>query len=58
VTLYAGDGRSGKGNASPDSPNAGSPPGQERIPPEYNTRSKVVKEVRAGAPNQFDFAIP
>jgi hypothetical protein len=58
VTIIAGDGRSGAGNASPDSPYAGSKPGQERIPPEYNKRSKIAKEVTKGGPNQFDFNIP
>jgi len=57
VSIYAGDGRSGAGDASPDSPHAGTKPGQERIPPEYNTKSNVVKEVTAGGPNKFDFDI-
>ncbi|HJZ57633.1 MAG TPA: hypothetical protein VKE74_21880 [Gemmataceae bacterium] len=58
VTIYAGDGRSGTGNASPDSPYAGTKPGQERIPAEYNKNSNVVKEVTANGPNKFDFPIP
>ena len=32
--------------------------GEERIPPEFNSQSKVHIEVRANAPNQFDFKIP
>jgi hypothetical protein len=58
VTIYAGDGRSGAGDASPDSPYAGSKPGQERIPPAYNEKSNVVREVTRGGPNKFDFDIP
>jgi hypothetical protein len=58
VAIYAGDGRSGAGDASPDSPFAGQKPGKERVPPEYNEKSKVVKEVTKGGPNQFDFDIP
>jgi hypothetical protein len=58
VTLIAGDGRSGAGDASPDPPPAGGRIGRERIPPEYNARSKVVKEVTKDGPNQFDFVIP
>ncbi|MCI0455750.1 MAG: hypothetical protein L0Z62_02055 [Gemmataceae bacterium] len=58
VTIYAGDGRSGTGDASPDSPYAGTKPGKERIPPDYNEKSKVVKEVTKGGANKFDFDIP
>jgi hypothetical protein len=58
VAIYAGDGRSGVGDASPDSPFAGTKPGKERVPPDYNEKSKVVKEVTNGGPNQFDFDIP
>lgn len=58
VTIYGGDGRSGAGDASPDSPHAGLKPGRERVPPEYNEKSKVVKEVTKGGPNKFDFGIP
>jgi hypothetical protein len=58
VSIYAGDGRSGAGNASPDSPYAGLKPGQERVPKEYNEKSDVVKEVTKDGPNQFDFNIP
>jgi hypothetical protein len=58
VTMYAGNGTSGAGDASPDSPNAGFKPGKERIPPDYNEKSKVVREITKGGPNRFDFDIP
>src|SRR5262245_24475246 len=58
VSIYAGDGRSGAGDASPDSPHAGSRPGKERVPPEYNERSEVIKEVIKDGPNKFDFDVP
>jgi hypothetical protein len=52
VTIYGGDGSSGAGDASPDSPRAGMKPGQERVPAEYNKQSKVVAEVTRGGPIQ------
>jgi hypothetical protein len=58
VTIYAGDGRSGTGDASPDSPHAGQRPGKERVPPQFNEKSDIVKEVTPDGPNQFDFDIP
>lgn len=58
VAIYAGDGRSGAGDASPDSPYAGQRQGKERVPPEYNEKSKLIREVTSGAPNKFDFDIP
>jgi hypothetical protein len=58
VAIYAGDGTSGAGDASPDSPHAGHRPGQERIPAEYNETSTLVTEVTRGGPNKFDFNIP
>jgi hypothetical protein len=58
VSIYAGNGLSGAGDASPDSPNAGVQAPRERIPPEYNEASKVVKEVIKGGENKFDFDIP
>lgn len=58
VSIYAGDGRSGAGDASPDSPHAGVKPGKERIPPKYNEKSELVREVTKGGPNKFDFDIP
>lgn len=57
VAIYAGNGLSGEGNASPDSPNAGKKVAKERVPPEFNEKSKVVKEVTSGGPNKFDFDI-
>ena len=58
VRIYAGDGRSGAGNASPDSPYAGQAPGKERIPASYNEKSDIVREVTNDGPNQFHFDIP
>jgi len=58
VTIYAGNGAPGEGNASPDPPRDGPRPPRDRIPPEYNTKSDVVKEVLKGGDNKFDFNIP
>jgi hypothetical protein len=59
VSIYAGNGLSGEGNASPDSPNAGvKVAARERVPPDYNEKSKIVKEVVKGGPNNFNFDIP
>lgn len=58
VRIYAGDGRSGAGDASPDSPFAGQKAGQERVPPKYNTKSEIVKEITQNGPNTFNFDIP
>jgi uncharacterized protein (TIGR03067 family) len=44
VRIYGGDGLSGGG--------------KERIPPAYNRKSKIVKEVKQGGLNQFDITIP
>jgi hypothetical protein len=58
VIIYAGNGTSGVGDASPDSPNAGKKQAKERVPPEYNDKSKIVAEVTNGGPNKFDYDIP
>ena len=58
VTIYAGNGLSGQGDASPDSPNAGLKLPKERIPPAYNENSKLVREVRKDGTNKLDFDIP
>ena len=58
MAIYAGNGTSGEGNASPDSPNAGRPVPKERVPPAFNEKSDLVKEVTKGGPNTYDFAIP
>lgn len=58
VCLYAGNGLSGAGDASPDNPNAGKPMPKERIPPEYNAKSKLIAEVVGGKSNKFDYEIP
>lgn len=57
VTIYGGNGTSGAGDATPDRPKGSFKVGKERIPPEYNERSKVVKEVTESGPNVFDFDI-
>jgi hypothetical protein len=58
VTIYGGNGKSGAGDASPDSPNAGQRQSLERIPPKYNEKSDIIKEVTKGGSNKFDFDIP
>jgi hypothetical protein len=58
VRIYGGDGLSGGGKAEPSGPRPGFTPGKERIPPRYNRTSEIVKEVKDGEPNQFDFSIP
>jgi hypothetical protein len=58
VRIYAGNGQSGAGDASPDSPNAGQRQSRERIPPAYNEQSTVIREVTNGGSNNFDFSIP
>jgi hypothetical protein len=58
VTIYAGNGVSGEGEASPDSPNAGKRLPRERVPPEYNEKSKLIAEVKPGGQNKFDYDIP
>jgi|SRR6516225_6425211 hypothetical protein len=57
ITIVAGDGVSGSGNAEPAAPTPGVTPGKERIPPEYNVRSKVIREITRDRPNKFDFDI-
>jgi hypothetical protein len=58
VSIVAGDGNTGKGDASPDYRQPNGPRGKERIPPEYNTKSNLVREITANGPNTFDFDIP
>ena len=60
VSIIAGNGQPGAGDASPDSPNpsAGKRLPKERVPPEYNEKSKVVAEVTKGGKNEFDYDIP
>jgi hypothetical protein len=57
VTIVAGDGTTGGGNAEPTAPRPGATPGKERIPPQYNLKSKVVREITPDGPNRFDFNI-
>jgi hypothetical protein len=57
VTIIGGDGVSGAGQADPSSRKPDFIPGKkERIPPEYNLDSRVIREVTVG-PNRFDFDI-
>ena len=59
VTIIAGDGTSGGGLADPNSPKKRSrTPGKERVPPQYNEKSDLVREVKADEANTFNFAIP
>jgi hypothetical protein len=58
VSIVAGDGTVGTGNADPEKPKRRSAtPGKERIPPDYNVKSKVIREVKSGE-TTFDFDIP
>jgi len=57
VRIIAGDGTSGGGKAEPSGPRPGATPGKERIPPEYNAKSEIIKEVKPDEPNRFDFTI-
>ena len=64
VRIYAGDGQSGEGKAGitrtadPKPKRGFKGLGIERVPPEYNTKSTLVREVTADGSNQFDFDIP
>jgi hypothetical protein len=58
VRIIAGDGTSGGGKAEPSGPRPGATPGKERIPPEYNLKSEITKEVKQDETNRFDFSIP
>jgi hypothetical protein len=58
VRIYAGNGQSGEGNASPDPPSAAPGQSRTRIPAAYNDQSKIIKEVTKGGSNNFDFNIP
>jgi hypothetical protein len=59
LIIIAGDGLSGAGDASPTitkrKPTPGLVLGKERIPPQYNRNSNVIREVKDGDPNKFDF---
>jgi hypothetical protein len=58
VTIVGGDGAPTTGNAEPSERRPGFVPGRtERIPPEYNTNSNVIREVKDSA-HTFDFNIP
>jgi hypothetical protein len=60
VSIVIGDGTVGTGDASPDAPKRPrtATPGKERAPPEFNTKSTLIREVTRDGPNTFDFAIP
>jgi hypothetical protein len=58
VAIYAGNGMTGTGNASPDSPNAGQRQVRDLVPADFNERTTLVREIKAGVPNTFDFVIP
>jgi hypothetical protein len=58
VVIIGGDGTSGGGQAEPSAPRPGATPGKERIPPAYNQKSNLIREVKQGERNQFDFTIP
>jgi hypothetical protein len=60
VSILAGDGMSGSGNAgaAPGKAKTGGSPGVERAPPEYNTNSKQIVEIKDSEPNKFDFSVP
>jgi hypothetical protein len=56
IMIVAGNSMDGAGDASPDSPHAGKKQWREKVPPEYNEKSNVVREVTSGT-NRFDFDI-
>ncbi len=59
VHIVGGVGGSGGGAADPEQRSPGFVPGQkDRVPPEYNEKSNVVREVTQAGPNRFDFKIP
>lgn len=59
VIITAGDGRTPAD--SPDGmpgPTGGNIISKDRVPPEYNSQSKIEVTVKAGGPNVFDYKIP
>jgi hypothetical protein len=62
VSIVIGDGRASATNAGADTPaqKKKGAPGRvaERAPPEFNTRSTLIREVTRDGTNTFDFAIP
>src|SRR5262249_42254610 len=58
VAIYAGNGTSGAGDATPESPYAGKRVPRERLPPALNEQSVIVKDIANDGLNQFDFDIP
>ena len=57
VSIIGGDRMPSAGNAEPFTPPRGFVPGKERIPPKYNVKSELVREVTTDGPNQCDFNI-
>jgi len=58
VVITAGDGRTKAGLDEPPGPTGSNIVSKDRVPPEYNSNSKVDVEVTSKGPNVFDFAIP
>ena len=60
VSIIIGDGTVTSGEAGADTPKKkpGVIPGVERAPPEFNTKSTLIREVTRDGPNNFDFEIP
>src|SRR5262245_5032278 len=58
VEIIGGDGTSGAGKAEPSEPRPGVTPGKERLPPAFNAKSNVIREVKGGERNEFNFTIP
>ena len=58
VVITAGDGRTKAGSDEPPGPTGANIVSKDRIPPEYNSNSKVDVEVTTKGPNVFDFDIP
>lgn len=59
VSIIIGDGTATAGNAGTEAVKSTTVArGRERAPPEFNTRSTLVREVTRGADNVFDFVIP
>jgi hypothetical protein len=44
--------------ATDEMPGEPPPPPKERIPAEYNSKSTLKAEIKAGSENKFDFTIP
>jgi hypothetical protein len=60
VTITSGDGRTPAGapDDAPPGPTGANIVSKDRIPPEYNVKSKQEVEVKSGQPNVFNYDIP